>query len=183
MRRKAESGYSMSKQQLLAERLAANPDGVLERIAEECGVSTLDVVKALPEAHRTIIPGTRFSEVMADLETWGEVLLIVHTPDIVLECVGPIPPGQVGRGYFNLHGDSPIGGHIRYENCAEISFVSRPFMGRPSCSIQFFNSHGTAMFKVFVRRDAERNLLPDQVGRFEQLRQRLGASADSSVTV
>ena len=162
----------MSKQQLLAERLAANPDGVLERIAAECGVSTLDVVKALPADYRTVVPGSRFSEIMADLEAWGEVLVIVHTPDIVLECVGRIPPGTVGRGYFNLHGDSPIGGHIRYENCAEIAFVSRPFNGRHSCSIQFFNGQGTAMFKVFVRRDAERNLLPEQKARFEQLRSR-----------
>ena len=162
----------MSKHQLLAERLAANPDGVLERIAEEVGVSTLDVITALPEEHRTIVPGSLFSEVMADLESWGEVLVIVHTPDIVLECVGRIPPGKVGRGYFNLHGDSPIGGHIRFENCTSIAFVARPFMGRPSRSIQFFNAQGGAMFKVFVRRDAERNLLPDQLDRFEQARAR-----------
>jgi len=167
----------MSKQQLLAEKLAANPDGVLERIAAEYGVSTLDVVKALPAEYRTVIPGGRFQEIMADLETWGEVLVIVHTPDIVLECAGRIPPGSVGRGYFNLHGDSPIGGHIRYENCAEIAFVSRPFNGRPSCSIQFFNGQGAAMFKVFVRRDKERNLLPDQVERFENLRRRCASSS------
>lgn len=167
----------MSKQQLLAEKLAANPDGVLERIAAECGVSTLDVVKALPADYRTVVPGSHFREVMAHLEIWGEVLVIVHTPDIVLECVGSIPPGTVGRGYFNLHGDSPIGGHIRYENCAEIAFVSRPFNGRPSCSIQFFNGQGTAMFKVFVRRDADRNLLLDQKARFEQLRSRFAAAS------
>jgi putative heme iron utilization protein len=29
------------------------------------------------------------------------------------------------------------------------------------------------MFKVFVRRDAERNLLADQVQRFDELRARL----------
>lgn len=168
----------MSKQQLLAEKLAANPDGVLERIATECGASTLDVVKALPEDFRTVVAGSLFSDIMADLEAWGEVLVIVHTPDIVLECVGPIPPGTIERGYFNLHGDSPIGGHIRYESCTEIAFVTRPFNGRQSCSIQFFNADGTAMFKIFVRRDAERNLLAGQVARFEHLRQRCaGANA------
>lgn len=159
----------------LAERLAKNPDGVLERIAVEHGVSTKDVVAALPEAHQTFVSGERFQEVMSDLQAWGEVLFIVHTPDIVLECVGRIPPGTIGRGYFNLHGDSPIGGHIRYEACSSIAFVSRPFMGRQSCSIQFFNAAGEAMFKVFVRRDAERNLLPDQVARFEALRAHLAA--------
>jgi putative heme iron utilization protein len=46
-------------------------------------------------------------------------------------------------------------------------------MGRPSCSLQFFNRRGEAMFKIFVRRDADRNLLPDQVKRFEMLRQNL----------
>jgi len=167
----------MSKQQLLAEKLAANPDGVLERIAAECGVSTLDVVKALPAEQRTLVPGSRFQEIMADLENWGEVLVIVHTPDIVLECVGRVPPGSIGRGYYNIHGDSPIGGHIRYENCTEIAFVARPFNGRPSCSIQFFNGQGGAMFKVFVRRDKERNLLPDQVQRFEELRRRYAEPA------
>jgi putative heme iron utilization protein len=75
-----------------------------------------------------------------------------------------------------LHGDRPIGGHIRYENCKHIAFVSRPFMGRPSRSLQFFNDAGEAMFKVFVRRDKERNLLPDQVARFDALRARMAGS-------
>ena len=76
---------------------------------------------------------------------------------------------------FNLHGDSPIGGHIKAENCANIAFVSRPFMGRPSCSLQFFNRTGEAMFKVFVRRDSERNLIAEQVERFDALRRRIAA--------
>ncbi len=160
----------------LAERLAQNPDGVLERIAAEHGVSTMDVVAALPTEHRTIVSGTLFQDVMTDLEAWGEVLFIVHTPDIVLECAGSIPPGSVGRGYYNLHGDSPIGGHIRYEACESIAFVSRPFMGRHSCSIQFFNGTGEAMFKVFVRRDKDRKLLPEQIAKLETIRAILGAS-------
>jgi putative heme utilization carrier protein HutX len=170
------AGASMT----LAERLARNPDGVLERIAAEHGVSTRDVVAALPAAHRAFVGGERFSDVMADLQDWGEVLFIVHAPDIVLECVGRIPPGSVGRGYYNLHGDSPIGGHIRYAACASIAFVSRLFMGRQSCSVQFFNSAGEAMFKVFVRRDAMRNLLPDQVAQFEALRARLCSAQSAS---
>jgi putative heme utilization carrier protein HutX len=154
----------------LRQRLASNPDGVLEQIARDYGVSTLDVVEALPEEHRLVVPGARFADIMSALTGWGDILLIVHTPDIVLECAGPLPPGTAGRGYFNIHGDSPIGGHIRADNCRSIAFVSRPFMGRRSCSIQFFNEAGESMFKVFVRRDEERNLVPDQVRRFEELR-------------
>ena len=157
----------------LAERLAQSADGVLEQIAREYAVSTFDVVQALPAEHRTIVPGTMFEKLMQELTGWGEVLFIVHTPDIVLECAGSIPPGSFSRGYYNLHGDSPIGGHLKAENCTHIAFVSRPFMGRASRSLQFFNAAGEAMFKIFVRRDKERNLLPQQLAMFDALRSRL----------
>lgn len=159
----------------LHERLAKNPDGIVERIAREYGVSTLAVIEALPPAHRVLIDGAHFAAVMKELESWGEILFIVHTPDIVLECAGTIPPGTFGRGYYNIHGDSPIGGHIRAEACARIVFLSRPFMGRHSCSIQFFNGDGEAMFKVFVRRDEKRELKADQVAKFEAMRARYTA--------
>lgn len=158
----------------LAERLARNADGILEQIASEYGVSTLDVVRALPEEHRTLVEGTRFADVMAAIGGWGPILFIVHTRHIVLECEGVLPPGSFGRGYYNIHGDSPIGGHIRAEACRTIAFVSRPFMGRESRSVQFFSEEGEAMFKIFVRRDAERNLIGEQVACFDALRRELG---------
>ena len=155
----------------LAERLATNADGILEQIAAEYGVSTLDVVRALPENHRTLVDGARFADVMAAIGDWGPILFIVHTRHIVLECEGVLPPGTFGRGYYNIHGDSPIGGHIRAEGCKSIAFVSRPFMGRESRSVQFFSEDGEAMFKIFVRRDEARNLVAEQVARFDALRQ------------
>jgi heme iron utilization protein len=164
---------SVAARPSLADRLKQSADGVLEQIAREYGVSTFAVARALPAEHRSIVAGARFEEIMQALTQWGEVLFIVHTPDIVLECAGKIPPGSFARGYYNLHGDSPISGHLKAENCTHVVFVSRPFMGRPSRSLQFFNGAGEAMFKVFVRRDAERNLLPDQVQRFDELRRRL----------
>lgn len=159
-----------SSTETLAVRLAENPDGILERIAEEHGVSTLDVVRALPMAHTTLTGGEHFADIMKSVESWGAVVFIVHTPDIVLECEGPLPPGTFGRGYYNINGDSPIGGHIRADNCTAIAFVARPFMGRQSCSIQFFNGRGEAMFKIFVRRDEKRELIAEQLASFETLR-------------
>ena len=41
---------------------------------------------------------------MGDLAGWGDVTLIVHTDDGIMEFTGAIPQGQVGRGYFNLMG-------------------------------------------------------------------------------
>jgi len=161
----------------LAARLKLNADGILEQIARDYGVSTLEVVRNLPSEHSTVIEAKPFADIMQDVTTGGDILFIVHTPDIVLECAGPLPPGTFGRGYFNVHGDGPIGGHIRAENCAAIAFVSRPFMGRASCSIQFFNGAGEAMFKIFVRRDAARELIPAQVAKFDALHERCRAMA------
>ncbi len=152
--------------------LAAKPDGVIEAIAREVGVSTLAVLEAAPEEQRRFIPAERFEALWLELSSWGAVLFIVHTLDIVLECEGSLPVGSFGHGYYNIHGDSPIGGHIKAGNCRAIYLVDRKFHGRRSCSVQFFNRAGEAMFKVFVRRDQARELLPDQLARFEALKTR-----------
>ena len=122
--------------------MANDADGILEDIACTYCVSTLDVVHALPDVNRKIVTGDRLASILEDVSGWGPVLFIVHTHDLVLECEGPLPRGSYGRGFFSLHGDSPIGGHIRASRCREIAFVSRPFMGRESRSIQFFNFDG-----------------------------------------
>ncbi|MTW17557.1 heme utilization cystosolic carrier protein HutX [Rhodoplanes serenus] len=159
----------------LAARLAENPDGVIEALARQHGVTTLDATRLLPPDTAAFAPADAFADVMADLTGWGPVLVVVHTPSIVLECEGPVPPGSFGRGFFNLHGDSPIGGHIRVDRCVAIAFVRRPFMGRESCSVQFFDHDGEAMFKVFVRRLPDRSLDPAQVARFEALKAKFAA--------
>lgn len=161
----------------LGERMARNADGIIEHIARDYGVSTYDVVAAMPDEHRVLADGEAFAAIMDAMTRWGPVLFIVHTDDIVLECAGPLPPGAFGRGYFNLHGDSPIGGHIKAENCRQIAFVSRPFMGRASCSVQFFNDAGEAMFKIFVRRDESRELVAEQLERFNALKAQFVGSA------
>jgi heme iron utilization protein len=98
------------------------------------------------------------------------VTFIVHTEDGVFETKAPLPPGNEARGYFNIHGESPLGGHLRIARCASIYFIDRPFFGRRSCSLQFVSLDGGVVFKVFVGRDEKRELLADQLVRFDQLR-------------
>jgi len=151
--------------------LAAKPNGLIEAIAREAGVSTQAALELLPAGQRLFVAGDRFEAVWTEMASWGEVLFLMHTPDVVLECVGTLPVGSFGHGYYNIHGDSPIGGHIKAENCKAIYVVDRATaQGRRACSVQFFNGAGEVMFKVFVRRDAERALLPEQLARFETLK-------------
>jgi putative heme utilization carrier protein HutX len=152
------------------EALALKPDGVLEMIAAQCGVPLRSVFDELPEGAAKSVPASRFEELWQALTEWGDVLFIVHTKDIVLECKGALPPGSSAQGYFNIHGLSPIGGHIKADRCAAIYFIDRLFHGRRSCSVQFMNGEGEAMFKVFVPRDDKRELLSEQLAKFEALR-------------
>jgi len=155
----------------LAARIAASPGDLLEQIAREYGVSTLEVVRNLPAEQGAVVPGEAFADIMQDITTWGDILFLIHNGDIVLECTGALPAGSFGHGYYNIHGESPIGGHIKADNCKAIAFVARG-LKRVSMSVQFYNGAGDAMFKIFVARDEQRELKPDQVAKFEALRAR-----------
>lgn len=155
------------------EAIAAKPDGVLEGIAADHKVSYRSVLDCLAGDAAVAVPPSVFDALWDDMTGWGTIMFIVHTADGVFETAGDLPPGSHGRGYFNIHSDSPIGGHLKIERCAAIYFVDRPFFGRRSCSVQFLNGDGAAMFKVFVGRDEQRELKADQVTRFEALRAKL----------
>lgn len=149
--------------------LIAKPDGVIETIARDVGLSPRDVLEALgPEAAR-MLPAEAFDAIWDRLTGWEEVLLIVHTADVVLEVTGRLPAGTTGQGWFNIHGDGPIGGHLRKDNCTAVALVDRQFHGRRSCSVWFLNGRGEAMVKVFVPRDENRQLKADQLAAFEAL--------------
>lgn len=156
--------------QLVRDALAAKPDGVVEQIARDFGVPSQVVLEALPVEQRMFVAAEAFEPLWMRLTDWGDVLFIVHTADIVAEIIGSLPKGSFGHGYFNIHGDSPIGGHIRAANCRAVYLVDRPFHGRRSCSVQFYNGDGEAMFKVFVRRGKDREMLVEQLALFEQLK-------------
>jgi heme iron utilization protein len=156
--------------------LAADPGAVVETVAKEHGVTTREVVEALPAELRKFAPASAFVDAMKDIATWGEVTLIVHTDDGIMEFTGPIPAGEVGRGYFNLMGRTGFHGHLGHERCAGLCFLERPFMGRLSAALLFFNIDGGIMYKVFVGRDEKRELLADQLAKFRALAERFGAA-------
>ncbi|CPR18472.1 heme utilization cystosolic carrier protein HutX [Brenneria goodwinii] len=153
----------------LNELLATGPDGTLEEIASQYDTSLLYVVKALPEAQRTLVSGERFDQVWDAITGWGEVTLISHTADAILEFKSELPSGAHRHGYFNLRGKNGLSGHIRATNCRQIAFIERKFMGMDTASVVFFNAGGDAMFKIFLGRDSHRQLLTTQVDAFHTL--------------
>ena len=153
----------------LVRYLSDNPGAVIEEAAKLHAVTPRDVVEALPAEMRRFAPPDAFIAAMHDVATWGDVTLIIHTDDGIMEFGGPIPRGEVGRGYFNLMGSKGFHGHLRHERCGGLAFLERPFMGKLSALIVFFNVDGGIMFKVFVGRDDKRELKVDQLAKFRSL--------------
>lgn len=163
----------------LRARLAASSDGVLETLAAEHGLSVREAAACLPPETGLEVSGAHFLEALADIATWGEILLLTHTEAGILECKGVLPAGTLGHGYYNLRGPGPLGGHLRPEACAALRFVSRPFMGHESHAVWFFAASGTVLFKIFVGRTAPGSLEAEQVARFHALKARLAAAESS----
>lgn len=158
----------------IRQALEENPGAVLEDLAKQHGVTTKEVLAVLPASQAISVAGERFEEIMREMTTWGELTLVVNTGDLILEARGHLPEGSMGQGYYNLHG-KPIGGHLKADNCGLIAFVSRKLFASDTHSVQFYNRQGDCMFKIYLGRDAERQLIPEQVERFRAFRDRIAA--------
>lgn len=161
---------------LVRKELAENPGGILEATASQHGLSLQATIECLPATMWTRISGAHFVDVMQDISEWGSVTVISHSKDAILEVEGPLPTGSLGHGFYNLSGGGALSGHLRADNCKAIVFLRRPFMGKETLSVQFFNADGEAMFKIFVGRDEARQLKADQVERFGKLENRFPAT-------
>ncbi|MEP4187839.1 MAG: heme utilization cystosolic carrier protein HutX [Anderseniella sp.] len=147
--------------------LQDQPGVVLENVARTFNVSLADVVSRLPASEKVSAPGNQFVSVMEEVSGWGKLTVIVNTPEMVLEAKGPVARGSMGRGYYNIPG--AIGGHFKPKGFHSISFIDRTLMGKPSRSILFFNAHGSCIFKMYLGRQENREMIPEQVEKFDQL--------------
>ncbi|WP_296117035.1 heme anaerobic degradation radical SAM methyltransferase ChuW/HutW [uncultured Neisseria sp.] len=164
---------SAEQQTMLRQSLEKNPGQVLEMLAAQNQCSFEDVIRCLPEENVRQTEGSRIVEILQAIAAWDEsVTFIAHTPDAIVEVSGKLPNGKVGRGFYNFdhpETDGGVHGHIYYENCASIYLLERPFMGKATCSLNFVNRNGGAMFKIFVGRDEAGELKQHQIEAMRKL--------------
>ena len=164
---------SVEQQTMLRQSLEKNPGQVLEMLAAQNQCSFEDVIRCLPEENVRQTEGSRIVEILQAVAAWDEsVTFIAHTPDAIVEVSGKLPNGKVGRGFYNFdhpETDGGVHGHIYYENCASIYLLERPFMGKATCSLNFINRNGGAMFKIFVGRDEAGELKQHQIEAMRKL--------------
>ena len=164
---------SSEQQIMLRQSLEKNPGQVLEMLAAQNQCSFEDVIRCLPESCIRQTEGSRIVEILQAVAAWDEaVTFIAHTPDAIVEVTGKLPGGKIGRGFYNFdhpETDGGVHGHIYYENCAAIYLLERPFMGKDTCSLNFINRNGGAMFKIFVGRDEAGELKQHQIEAMRKL--------------
>lgn len=128
-------------------------------------------IEEINEDIEKVVDGSKFDEIIEDISTWGKILMIKITPSFVIEIKDYMPTGTYGHGYYNFDSkDSSISGHLKVSDIKEIVFVSKKHRGMLSHSVVFNDVNKEHIFKIFVTRDKNRELLQEQVKRFENLR-------------
>ncbi|MBL0606729.1 heme utilization cystosolic carrier protein HutX [Aeromonas caviae] len=161
----------MSIAQRIHALLEQDPSAHPSTLATQLAVSEWEVVRHLPAELMTQVPSDQAEVLLAELAGWGPVTTIVESDGSIFEVKAPFPKGKTARGYYNLMGrDGELHGHLRLDNVVGIALVSKLFMGKEGHSFQFFGHSGRCIFKIYLGRDEQRQLLPEQVERFMALR-------------
>ncbi len=116
------------------------------------------------------IPGNKALSLLEEIAQWGNTTTIILHGGCVFEFKGPFPTGSMAEGFYNLKGQQPgFEGHLNLEKIAKINFQDKPHRGRQSYALVFNNHDEQCIFKIFVGREANGELITHQVERFKAL--------------
>ena len=105
------------------------------------------------------------------LPHWGLLTTIIFSGGCVFEFKGPFPTGNIAEGFFNLDGPVPgFHGHLRLDALQQVAFQDRPHRGRASYAFVFEDGSGHTVFKVFLGRDDNGEILVAQLEEFNRIR-------------
>ncbi len=108
------------------------------------------------------------------LPHWGNTVTIVFSGGCVFEFKGPFPEGEIAEGFYNLDGPVPgFHGHLRLEALQRVRFQDKPHRGRDSYAFVFEDDNGSTVFKVFLGRNSDGAILPEQLEEFQRIRSTL----------
>lgn len=116
------------------------------------------------------LPGSEALSLLQQISTWGNTTTIVLHAGSVFEFKGSFPVGNVAEGYYNLKGETGFEGHLHLDSIHNIQFQSKNHRGRESHALVFANKNGDVIFKIFLGRDSNGELLQHQLEKFGQLR-------------
>lgn len=156
--------------QQITDYLAEHPQAITLEMAEHFNQPEGKILTALPAQFVRVFEASRAEEIFTQIAQWGTFTTIIEKCGSIFEIKDRFPEGVVGRGYYNLNmkGDQgTLHGHLKLDNIAQIAFVSLPFRGKESYNIAFIAHSGETIFKVYLGRDEQRQLFPEQVEKFK----------------
>ena len=128
-------------------------------------------IEEINENLEKVVDGSKFDEIIEDISKWGKILMIKITPSFVIEIKDFMPTGTYGHGYYNFNTQgSSISGHLKSSDIEKIVFSSKIHRGMLSHSVSFNDANGENIFKVFVTRNENREIIKDQFDKFIALR-------------
>lgn len=138
------------------------------QIAEQLNMPFIQVLRESSSIRKYDV--TKLDELFAILNSWEKVLMLVVTPNFVLEIKDKFPKGEYGYGYLNFHDkESTIGGHLSASKITEIFIVTDMMYGKPSCSIKFYGEDEKEIFAVYVPRNEQKELIKECLDSFNNL--------------
>lgn len=125
------------------------------------------------------LPGDQAEALLRELASWGHTTTIILHGSCVFEFKGCFPEGSLGHGYYNLEGTIPgLHGHIDLAAIHHIDFQDKPHRGRTSYAFNFQDQDNHNIFKVFLGRQEDGELITEQVARFKAIKQQLNLNKD-----
>ncbi len=119
-----------------------------------------------------VIPGELAEGLLTEIASWGDVTTILFVHGSVFEFKGPFPKGQSHSGFYNLEGPTPgLHGHLNLAAVDHIAFQDTPRRGRAAYALVFKTQSQDIVFKVFLGRDKQGEILKPQLERFLELQQ------------
>lgn len=152
--------------------LEENEHAPVSTMVDALKLSEAEITFSLPKEMVFRGKGEKTQAILEALPAWGHLTVIVHSAGSIFEFKADFPKGKLGHGFYNLMGkEGQLHGHLRIDEMCDIAFVSKPFRGSQSHYIAFFNEQGRCIFKVYLGRDKKRQLFPEQIERFTQMKQ------------
>ncbi len=122
------------------------------------------------KVHTLPMPGHRAQDLLEQLSEWGSMTTIVIHGGSIFEFTGLFPKATVAEGFYNLKANgSGFHGHLNLQKIEKISFQTKPHRGKESYAFVFEDANSEVIFKVFLGRDEEGNLISSQRDNFYQL--------------
>lgn len=116
------------------------------------------------------IPTHQIQTLLGEIASWGKLTTIIIHKGCVFEFKGSFPVGSMGEGYYNLAGaEAGFHGHLKLDAIDHVSFQTRPHRGRASYALLFNTADSECIFKIFLGRDDNGDILASQLIRFNQL--------------